>query len=168
GLDVIDFTNPTGLSWPDDITIHHKFAVVDYDYPESDPLVITGTHNWSASAESRNDENTLILHDQQLAKEYFDETAIIYSASGGGNSVENLNDALSIYPNPVSTLLNIQSDELISNYLIFDASGKMLAGKNHLDRKFLSIDVSGYQKGIYLLRLTTAKKGITIRRFVVH
>jgi phosphatidylserine/phosphatidylglycerophosphate/cardiolipin synthase-like enzyme len=168
GIDVIDFTNPTGLSWPDDITIHHKFAVVDYDYPESGPLVITGTHNWTASAESRNDENTLIIHDHQLAKKYFDETVLIYSASGGGNAVQSFTDDISVYPNPVSSLLNIQSESIINSYLIFDANGKLISGENLLSVKSHTIDVTGFQKGIYLLRLTTAKKGVTISRFVVQ
>lgn len=168
GLDVIDFVNPTGQSWPDDITIHHKFAVVDYDYPEADPLVITGTHNWTASAESRNDENTLIIHDKVLAKKYFDETAMIYSASGGGNAVQMINTKITVYPNPASRSLSIQSDEAISQYFIFDASGKLVKGENKLNSHMHTFDVSNLGKGIYLIRISNHKKETAIRRIIIE
>ena len=35
--------------------MHHKFAVID------GKLVITGSYNWTASAEKRNDENLVVL-----------------------------------------------------------------------------------------------------------
>lgn len=44
---------------------HHKYALLD---DESDnPVLITGSHNWTFSAETRNDENTIIFHDKGLA-----------------------------------------------------------------------------------------------------
>ncbi len=47
---------------------HHKFMVVD------DRVVITGSQNWTKSAESVNAENTLILQgDTTLIKHYRDE-----------------------------------------------------------------------------------------------
>ena len=45
---------------------HHKYAIVDHSEVGSDPLVITGSHNWSSSAENVNDENTVIVHDAPL------------------------------------------------------------------------------------------------------
>jgi phosphatidylserine/phosphatidylglycerophosphate/cardiolipin synthase-like enzyme len=45
---------------------HHKYAIVDHSDVSSDPLVITGSHNWSSSAESVNDENTVIVHDARV------------------------------------------------------------------------------------------------------
>ena len=35
--------------------------------------MITGSHNWSAGAETRNDENTLIFHDELMANIYIQE-----------------------------------------------------------------------------------------------
>ncbi|HEX2617676.1 MAG TPA: phospholipase D-like domain-containing protein, partial [Flavobacteriales bacterium] len=40
--------------------LHHKYAIIDEG--SSDPRVITGSHNWTASAETVNDENTLMIH----------------------------------------------------------------------------------------------------------
>lgn len=47
--------------------MHHKFAVID------DEITITGSYNWSQSAEVRNDENLLIIDSKDLAKQYSNE-----------------------------------------------------------------------------------------------
>ncbi|MCK4663835.1 MAG: T9SS type A sorting domain-containing protein [Bacteroidales bacterium] len=80
GVNVLDYQNPDGTSWPNGPVFHHKYAIVDFNSPDSDPILITGSHNWSASAESSNDENTLIIHDalianlfhQEFTQRYFD------------------------------------------------------------------------------------------------
>lgn len=51
-------------------TLHHKYAVIDAEYADSDPVVITGSHNWTYSANNINDETTLFIHDMNLAKLY--------------------------------------------------------------------------------------------------
>jgi phosphatidylserine/phosphatidylglycerophosphate/cardiolipin synthase-like enzyme len=56
GLDVYLDGNPE--------TMHHKAILID------EAVVVTGSYNFSASAEERNDENTLILHDPQIAALY--------------------------------------------------------------------------------------------------
>ncbi|MEM3906120.1 MAG: phospholipase D family protein [Nitrososphaerota archaeon] len=44
--------------------MHHKFAVID------DEVVITGSYNWSAAAEDKNDENLVVLRDEVVAQLY--------------------------------------------------------------------------------------------------
>jgi phosphatidylserine/phosphatidylglycerophosphate/cardiolipin synthase-like enzyme len=53
--------------------MHHKYVIVDHSTTDSDPIVLTGCHNWSSSAKDRNDENTLIVHDQDIANQYYQE-----------------------------------------------------------------------------------------------
>ncbi len=60
--------------------MHHKYAIVDQSDANSDPAVITGSHNWSNSAQFRNDENTLIIHNQDLANQYYQEFVMRYKA----------------------------------------------------------------------------------------
>ncbi len=45
-------------------TMHHKVVVID------GKIVITGSYNWTWSAENRNDENVVILMDEGLAESY--------------------------------------------------------------------------------------------------
>ena len=65
GVDVLDYMNPDGSGWPEGPTLHHKFAIIDAESESA--MVITGSHNWTAAAEARNDENTLIIHDADVA-----------------------------------------------------------------------------------------------------
>lgn len=53
--------------------MHHKYMIVDQGHPDSDPILLTGSHNWSSSAQFRNDENTLIFHSQSVANAYYQE-----------------------------------------------------------------------------------------------
>ncbi len=47
--------------------MHHKFIVID------DQVVITGSYNFSRSAEERNDENVLVIYDPAIASLYREE-----------------------------------------------------------------------------------------------
>jgi phosphatidylserine/phosphatidylglycerophosphate/cardiolipin synthase-like enzyme len=44
---------------------HHKYAVIDEG--REDPVVATGSHNWTFSADRINDENVLVFRDQRTA-----------------------------------------------------------------------------------------------------
>ncbi|MEA4908239.1 MAG: phospholipase D-like domain-containing protein [Anaerolineaceae bacterium] len=55
--------------------MHHKVIVVDGQ------VVELGSYNYSASAESRNDENVMIVHDPQVAGQYTAEFERIFTRS---------------------------------------------------------------------------------------
>ena len=40
-----------------------SYAIIDEDAVNSDPIVVTGSHNWSSNAEANNDENTQFRFD---------------------------------------------------------------------------------------------------------
>lgn len=52
--------------------LHHKFAIVD------EKIVITGSHNWSASANYRNDETVLVINNPKIAAHYDREFKRLY------------------------------------------------------------------------------------------
>ncbi|RLD61895.1 MAG: hypothetical protein DRJ01_07105 [Bacteroidetes bacterium] len=78
-VDVLDYANADGSQWPDGPTFHSKYATIDFNSTDSDPIVVTGSHNWSASADSKNDENTLIIHDSIIANLYHQEFSQRYN-----------------------------------------------------------------------------------------
>jgi len=53
--------------------MHHKFMVVDGE------VVVTGSYNWSYSAEERNDENLVVISSPDIAKLYESEFNRIWS-----------------------------------------------------------------------------------------
>ena len=64
-------------------TFHHKYAFFDYDLPSSDPVLLTGSHNWSNAAENNNDENTLIIKSADIVNLYVQEFAARIDQLGG-------------------------------------------------------------------------------------
>ncbi|OGO67872.1 MAG: hypothetical protein A2Z37_08215 [Chloroflexi bacterium RBG_19FT_COMBO_62_14] len=56
--------------------MHHKFIVID------SAVVATGSYNFSASAEERNDENMLLIHDPRIASLYLEEFSWLFEAAG--------------------------------------------------------------------------------------
>jgi phosphatidylserine/phosphatidylglycerophosphate/cardiolipin synthase-like enzyme len=53
--------------------MHHKTMIVD------DRIVITGSYNFSSSAETRNDENIVIFHSPEIARFYLQEFNRVYA-----------------------------------------------------------------------------------------
>jgi len=98
----------------DDSLYHNKFVVVDPSDTCSDPLVLTGSHNWTLSANTKNDENTLIIHDAVAANLYLQYFKASFTRLGGiltlpsYDCISPLNvgrpapvkDNTLIYPNP--------------------------------------------------------------------
>ena len=54
-------------------SMHHKVIIIDQR------IVITGSYNFSNSAETRNDENTLVIHSAEIAELYMEEFARVYA-----------------------------------------------------------------------------------------
>ncbi|MCP5062545.1 MAG: hypothetical protein GY936_08790, partial [Ignavibacteriae bacterium] len=89
-IDGSEFSNLQSISEVFDYnlggTFHHKYGMVDAYSASLDPVVITGSHNWSRSANEKNDENTLIIHDVYIANQYMQEFKSSYNQLGGNNS----------------------------------------------------------------------------------
>jgi len=64
-------------------TLHDKYAVVDAG-TASDPLVVTGSTNWTANAVEANDENLLIVHSGDLASSFANDFARLRAAIAPG------------------------------------------------------------------------------------
>jgi phosphatidylserine/phosphatidylglycerophosphate/cardiolipin synthase-like enzyme len=64
GLDVRIDGNP-GL-------MHHKVFIIDGN------TVVFGSYNFSASAETKNDENVIVIHDEEVARLYLEEFLRVY------------------------------------------------------------------------------------------
>lgn len=61
GINVVWDANPQ--------TMHHKVFIID------NKTVITGSYNPTKAANTRNEENILIIHDKEIAKEFLEEFA---------------------------------------------------------------------------------------------
>ena len=149
---------------PESALLHHKYLVVDAFAPQSDPMVLTGSHNWSYTAESSNDENTLLIHDADIARMYAAEFARRWAENttfAGETDREDLAFALS--PNPVKDVLHIKSDNAQADdsaWTITDALGRRLMQGAQLPAA--GIEVAALDKGAYYLTILTSNGVATL------
>jgi hypothetical protein len=78
------------------------------------------------------------------------------------NSIEN-QSKISIFPNPVNDILNINSKREIVNYTINNLNGRLI---NNSQRSSNKIDVSKLNPGIYFLKLTSTNKQTHTLKFI--
>ena len=69
-------------------------------------------------------------------------------------------DELRLWPNPVQDRLHIESNSTIHHLSLTAANGAMLENKKY-DGTAVELDLNGYAKGIYMLRLVTDEGVIT-------
>ncbi|MFB6357087.1 MAG: phospholipase D-like domain-containing protein, partial [bacterium] len=61
-----------------DGVLHDKYAVIDGGSPNSNPTVVTGSFNWTFSANYSNDENLISLQDATIASHYYKDARDIF------------------------------------------------------------------------------------------
>lgn len=157
--DALNSTLPAGKFVTDNLAggiMHHKLAIIDAYKIDSDPQVITGSHNWSNSANDRNDENTLIIHSADIANQYIQQFAYRFEQNNGNlvvsaTELELLN--LSIYPNPTEGVVYLNSASEIQNVALYNLQGAKLRSWNTLNSNTASIEISGNLSGIFLLHV---------------
>ena len=157
--------NGTAVVYSGSGIMHHKFMCVDNFDSSSDPQVLLGSHNWSNSAETRNDENTLIVHDANITNQYYQAFAYLFTAAGG---VLNTNEAVVssanfvLYPNPSTGLFYISAKENNfgdSIYLsVYDVLGNKIVEKHTSDVTNEAIDLSNQARGMYFVSITSEGK----------
>ena len=153
---------------------HNKYMIVDPSDACSDPQVLTGSHNWSSSANTQNDENTVIIHDGYAANIYYQSFRGDFEALGGTLSVptggcptgiadvENGPTDINIAPNPangeVSVSYDLKTAQRVSIMLVD------MAGRSDIILQNESQNAGNYRKivalpaqGIYMLKVVTEK-----------
>lgn len=146
--------------------LHHKYAIVDHASPGSDPVVITGSHNWSSSAENVNDENTVIVHDARVANLYHQEFRGMLIGLGIIQSVTVEEDLpFTVFPNPTGDMLYLRWEDA--------APGTMVTVRDMRGREVrsamttpigLDFSVADWPAGVYFIDV----EGERAVRFVVR
>lgn len=148
--------------------LHHKYMIIDGESPESDPMVVAGSYNWSNSAEDTNNENTFILHSALLANQYLQEFASRYHQAGGTGDFSAVEEPASApqgleitgcYPNPFNPSTQV---ELVLpspgavRLQAFDIAGRLVwtreLGEQAAGVLHRTLDFSAQASGMYVLR----------------
>ncbi len=137
---------------------HCKMLIADPCSPNSDPLVETGSHNWTESADTKNDENTVIIHNDTIANIYYqsfyqnflDLGGILISCPVSPPANEINDSSLNIYPNPANESVTIKTKQ--SQFTIYNLLGEDM-GNWQLSEGENKIETLHFPEGIYFLSI---------------
>lgn len=149
--------------------LHHKYMIVDAENPGWGGCVLTGSHNWSSSADKSNNENTLIVHDADVANQYLQEFTARYHQFGGADTIATsavggpAAAAFSLAqnaPNPfrgsTQVAFSVPTARAVSIKL-YDVQGRevrtLVSGMQSAGRHSVTLSGRGLPAGVYLCRL---------------
>ena len=130
---------------------HHKMAIIDGEFENSGPRLISGSHNWTYTAETGNDENTMIFRDPGLAelfKRAFSQYWNTLSTKTKNVEVKEIN----IFPNPTTEAISIDiSKQDQGTAKILNTMGEIV----YSGKLLKTIDVSHLISGTYIVYVYT-------------
>lgn len=161
--------------------VHNKYLLVDANAPGLDPAVLTGSHNWSTSAQVKNDENTVVVHNASIANQYYQEWVARYHDEGGTLlpsyivGIAPASSAVaqwSVYPNPACNFIMLEHQALKSDKAtirVVDLSGRTLLQQTWSDNTGRQLmDVSSLHEGMYLVTLQDGPEQGTVKFQVIR
>lgn len=157
--------------------MHHKTLIVDAGAGQSDPTVFVGSHNWTNSADTENDENTLVVHDAQVTNRYYQEYAARIAAQNQGFTACRLvlatrtgtvqTSTVEAYPNPNTGSFRLHlasSAARTATVVLRDATGRVVLERTQpLNGGDLSVDATSLKAGLYMVQITTPESVQTTR-----
>ena len=148
---------------------HHKYCIIDHSAVESDPMVITGSHNWSSSAENVNDENTVIVHNARVANLYHQEFRGIINALSGGDAVRDADiRRWMLTPNPARDQVWIRGLEPTDLVQLLDAGGRQIDVDVLRQGSVSQLELGTLAPGIYHVVVTALNGVVTSTRLAVQ
>ena len=145
-----------------DKIFHHKYAVIDAKRNDSDPIVITGSHNWSNGADTSNDENTLVIHDGAIAREYLAEFGSRWFEATGLcdaylTAIDNTKTESAVaYPNPNNGKFSIRFEEMVgktATISVRNLNGQTMLSSKTTGEAITDLDAQNLATGMYLLEI---------------
>jgi phosphatidylserine/phosphatidylglycerophosphate/cardiolipin synthase-like enzyme len=153
--------------------LHHKYAIIDAESTGLVSYVITGSHNWSSSAENTNDENTLIIQNAQVVNHYLQEFTARYYEANGNDSIfvtdieEDITTPIHYslsqnYPNPFNPTTNISFSIPMKSKVelnVYNTLGQkvttLINGQKEAGNHTVTFNASNLNSGVYFYRLKT-------------
>jgi phosphatidylserine/phosphatidylglycerophosphate/cardiolipin synthase-like enzyme len=155
--------------------LHTKAMIVDQSVTSSQPLVLTGSHNWSSSANDKNDENTLIIYDAEIANIYYQEFMARYNAGIPLAVNEMAAQAITfeLFPNPTGDQVSIALPADVEgsvSLIIYDHTGRQVENRSFdpgRNGTFI-MDLSRFKNGLYIVTLSEGKSVFSKKLVIAH
>ncbi len=162
---------------PSNITVffHHKYGLVDAENFHWQGTVLTGSHNWTSSAENANNENLLVVHDPAIANQYLQEFAQRYTEFGGMDPItvgvasrdDGIPSSFALeqnFPNPFNPTTVVRGQWTVTSdvrLVVYDVLGRNVAvlanGRYPAGEYSFTFDARGLSSGVYFYRLQAGK-----------
>ncbi len=150
---------------------HHKYLIVDQSNTASDPLLLTGSHNWSNGADQKNDENTVIVHDATIANIYFQEFTQRFKDEITGIETYEAHGTALVYPNPAKDEFSVKIDskETTAAVILTDVLGKQAVSipQTSVINGVITISALDLPTGVYIVNVKAGETAYT-SRIVIH
>jgi len=148
--------------------LHHKYGLIDVESSDSDPTVITGSHNWTYSAEKYNDENTLIIHDADIANIFLQEFEARWKTVVAIEEVNGIAN-IQVFPNPASDAIFIKNNSATTQTVsIIDCLGNQMNVFSLRPNESISEDIQYFPQGIYYLLLHGDSGQVSSEKLVIY
>ncbi len=147
---------------------HHKYCVIDANYPASDPVVVTGSHNWTNSAETEYDENTLIIHDAIVAGMYLEEFNQRFNELNGTAELSESKEAtVQVLQTTDNKLIFLSEGKELTKCVLMDLSGSVLSAKE-LTGFFDYLTIDHLPTGVYFVQVETKEGYQEVNQIVIR
>lgn len=163
---------------------HHKYALFDPNCENGNPMVYTGSANWSNNGNLRSDENVVIVHDLNIANQYYQEFMARYLGNGATDvsdecvievNIEEVDDedpssgSIHVFPNPNNGNFYLSSAFTHpTEVMIYDRFGRLIQ-ETWLNPGEVNVTTTALTAGHYVVRFVDQITGhSSINRFVVQ
>lgn len=140
--------------------MHHKYMVVDNG--QANAHVLLGSHNWSNSANNKNDENTLVYYDASIANQYYQVFYYRFIQNlTNGISTNSQWTKVNVYPNPSTDFVNIEiqsTKNQKAQIQILDMNGRVVSQESTVISQgvnALKLNVNTLDYGVYFLTIVS-------------
>jgi len=132
-----------------------NYSVLDFvtteSYTHDGAGATVGTHYYQVTA----------VYDPEGESDPTDEVSVVITSIE-----ETLLNATSLFPNPASEVVNIESDFTIESLTIYNYSGQIIA-EEEVNNTFFKVNTSKYQSGVYFFQIDT-EEGRISKRIVIE
>jgi len=119
--------------------------------PEANIIVLSG-QSTNPTYQEINEQNA----PDTISSDSFPATGTVYRLTPEATAgiVDFSVSSFKLYPNPASSVLNIQSESLTaSEYAIYNVLGKLVAHTTIADSNNIQVNVSGLESGLYFVKI---------------
>ena len=148
-------------------SLHHKYLLIDADNIQSNPIVETGSYNYSNAGTFGNDENVLLIYDSLIVNQYYQEFVKRFTDAGGTIGVQQVSSEVPSefklsqnYPNPFNPETVINFDIPKNDFVllkVFDITGRQVAtlvnSKLSAGSYEVTFNGSSFGSGVYFYQL---------------